>query len=120
MSNARWKLRVLVAALLSVGGCGGSATSTEKSYDHFVAAAKALETGDKETAITELSATIDKSPNDWAYFERARLLAEQGKDQEAAADVQAEARPQACENRKAEARQAGGCQGLEGHGVMIR
>jgi hypothetical protein len=87
MSNARWKLRTLAVVLLFAGGCGGS-TSTSKSYDHFVAAAKALETGDKETAFQELSATIEKSPSDWAYFERGRLSAEQGRDEEAAADVQ--------------------------------
>ena len=39
-------------------------------------------------AFKELSATIESSPNDWAYFERARLLAEQGRDEEAANDVQ--------------------------------
>ena len=88
MMDASWNLQLLVAVLLSVGGCGGSSTSTEKSYDHFVAAAKALEAGDKETAFQELSATIEKSPSDWAYFERARIAAEQGRDQEAAADVQ--------------------------------
>jgi hypothetical protein len=73
---------------MCVGGCDGGSSSASKSYDHFVAAAKALETGDKETAFTELSATIEKSPSDWAYFERARLLAEQGRDAEANADVQ--------------------------------
>jgi Tfp pilus assembly protein PilF len=88
MSNARWQFQLFAAGLLSIGGCGSSAPSTEKSYDHFVAAAKALETGDKETALTELSATIEKAPSDWAYFERARLLAESGREQEAAADVQ--------------------------------
>src|SRR5688572_4411144 len=85
MTNAR---SLLLAAILSLGGCSGDSTSASKSYDHFVAAAKALETGDKVTVFKELSATIEKSPSDWAYFERGRLSAEQGRDEEAAADVQ--------------------------------
>jgi Tfp pilus assembly protein PilF len=87
MTDAHRTLCLLAASALSICGCGGS-PSTGKSYDHFVAAAKALETGDKETALTELSATLATTPSDWAYFERARLFAESGRDQEAAADVQ--------------------------------
>jgi Tfp pilus assembly protein PilF len=85
MTNAR---SLLLAAILSLGGCSGDSTSASKSYDHFVAAAQALEAGDKQAALEELSATIEKSPSDWAYFERARLLLEQGREDEAAADVE--------------------------------
>jgi hypothetical protein len=88
MTDSRWIAGFLAAVLLCAGGCGGGSSSASKSYDHFVAAATALETGDKETAFKELSATIEMSPSDWAYFERARLLAEQGRDAEATADVQ--------------------------------
>jgi hypothetical protein len=62
MTYAHWTLRLLAASALSICGCGGS-PSAGKSYDHFVAAAKALETGDKETALTELSATLDTTPS---------------------------------------------------------
>ena len=78
----------LTAPLLSVSGCGGGSPSASKSYDHFVAAVEALEAGDKETAFRELSVTIERSPNSWAYFERARLLVDQGRDEEARADCQ--------------------------------
>jgi tetratricopeptide (TPR) repeat protein len=79
---------VLGTALLSFSGCGGSGPSTSKAYDHFVAAAQAIEAGDKDTAVSELSASIEKSPSAWAYFQRARIYLDQGKETEAAADAQ--------------------------------
>ena len=88
MTDLRWPALVAWAALAAASGCGGSATSTKKAESHLVAAASAIEAGDKETALVELSASIEKSPNTWAYFQRARILAEQGKDAEAAADSQ--------------------------------
>src|SRR3954447_5476192 len=78
---------LLCLLLLSFTGCGGK-PSSRKAYDHFIAAAKALETGDKETAFVELTASIDKDPSDWAYFERARLNLEKGQEDAAAADCQ--------------------------------
>jgi tetratricopeptide (TPR) repeat protein len=88
MIGLRWPAVVLLAPLVAIGGCGGSKTSAGKAYDHFVAAASALEAGDKEKAFAELSASIEKSPNAWSYFQRARLYAEQGRDEEAIADCQ--------------------------------
>ncbi|MEX0611027.1 MAG: hypothetical protein WD738_00360 [Pirellulales bacterium] len=70
---------------MPVSGCGGG-PSASKAYDHFVAAAKALEAGDKETALTELSASIEKSPTDWAFFERARIYLDKGQEEDAVAD----------------------------------
>jgi Tfp pilus assembly protein PilF len=87
MKHVRWPVLVLWMALLPVTGCGGG-PSASKAYDHFVAAAKALEAGDKETASTELSASIEKSPTDWAYFERARIYLEKGQEEDALADCQ--------------------------------
>jgi hypothetical protein len=86
MMDVRWPILLLVLALQSFIGCGGGRPSASKAYDHFVAAAKALETGDKESAFTELSASIEKSPTDWAYFERARLNLEKNQADAAAAD----------------------------------
>jgi tetratricopeptide (TPR) repeat protein len=73
---------------LVASGCGGSSTSTSKAHDHFTAAAAAIEAGDKETALTELSATVESSPSSWAYFERARLYLDKGQEQDALADCQ--------------------------------
>jgi tetratricopeptide (TPR) repeat protein len=87
MMEVRWHALVVGAALVVVAGCG-SGTSSEKAYDHFVAAAQAVEAGDKETALSELSASIEKSPSAWAYFQRARIYVDQGKEAEATADIQ--------------------------------
>lgn len=76
-----------VAPLL--GGCGGTPSEPTRGYNHLVAASEAITAGDKEKAMTELTAVIDSSPNGWAYFERARLHLEQGKEAEATADCQA-------------------------------
>jgi tetratricopeptide (TPR) repeat protein len=87
MIGVRRAAPVLWTALLVASGCGSS-TSASKSYDHLVAAAQAIEAGDQETAMAELSASLEKSPSAWAYFERARLHLEQGREQEALADCQ--------------------------------
>jgi hypothetical protein len=72
---------------LPLSGCGGS--SANKAYDHFIAAANALQAGDKDTAFDELSTTIETSPSAWAYFERARIHLDRGQEAEANADCQA-------------------------------
>ncbi|HEX2473756.1 MAG TPA: tetratricopeptide repeat protein [Lacipirellulaceae bacterium] len=87
MVNVRWLFLVLSTAIIPVGGCGGS-TSTSAAYDHFVAAADAINAGDKEKALSELTATIDSSPSAWAYFERARIYLEKGQEQDAISDCQ--------------------------------
>jgi tetratricopeptide (TPR) repeat protein len=76
------------SALLVVSiGCHRSEAPTE-GYDHFVAASSALASGDKQTALAELTASIDERPTSWAYFERARLYLAQGQEQDAIADCQ--------------------------------
>lgn len=86
MMDMRCPVLLLGMALLPFSGCGGGKPSASKAYDHFVAAATALQTGDKETAFAELSASIEKSPTDWAYFERARLSLNKGQEDNAVAD----------------------------------
>lgn len=85
MMRLRWLDVPLVVSLAAILGCGGSAVPT-KGYDHFVAAAKALEAKDKDAAFAELSASIDATPTDWAYFERARLNLEKGQEPAAIED----------------------------------
>ena len=84
--DVRWSVLFLVVALFPFTGCGSGKPSASKAYNHFVAASKALETGDKETAFVELSASIEASPTDWAYFQRARLNLDKGQENEAIAD----------------------------------
>lgn len=74
-------------ALLALAGCGSSAE--KPGVNHLIAASTAISNGDKETAITELGASIDEAPNTWAYFQRAQIYVSQGKFDEAAADCQA-------------------------------
>lgn len=87
MMESRCHALVVCTAVIVLGGCG-PATSSRKAYDHFVAAVQAIEAGDKETALSELSASIEKSPSAWAYFQRARIYIDQGKETEATADIQ--------------------------------
>jgi hypothetical protein len=84
--DLRWPVLLVVVAVLAFFGCGSGKPSGSKGYDHFVAASKALETGDKETAFAELSASIEVCPTDWAYFQRARLNLDKGQENEAVAD----------------------------------
>jgi tetratricopeptide (TPR) repeat protein len=89
MMDVRWSIILLGATLLLISGCGGGgAPSASRAYDNFIAAVTALEAGDKDAAFDELSASIEKSPTDWAYFERARIYLERGQEQEAIADCQ--------------------------------
>jgi hypothetical protein len=78
---------VLWLPLALLAGCGGD-TSANKGYDHFIAAVQALKAGDKDVAMTELTATIDSSPSSWAYFERARIHLEKDLEQDALNDTQ--------------------------------
>ncbi len=87
MTGSRWRFRLLWAFAVLIGGCGGG-PSTSRAYNHLIAASEALKAGDKEKAHTELSASIDSSPNPWAYFERARLNLDKGQEDAAAADCQ--------------------------------
>jgi hypothetical protein len=72
---------------MQFAGCGGNSSAT-KGYDHLVAAAQAISAGDKETAVSELTASIEASPSAWAYFERARINLDQGQEQAAVSDCQ--------------------------------
>ena len=78
---------VLMILLLSGIGCGDAEKAkTEAAVNHFVTAAKAIAEGDHEAAIIELTASIEQKPSAWAYFQRAKVLLETGKESEAAED----------------------------------
>jgi Tfp pilus assembly protein PilF len=86
MMDFRWQTLALWATAAAVGGCG--APAAKEAENHLIAATTAMQSGDKATAISELTASIDESPNTWAYFQRARLYVMQGQNEEAAADCQ--------------------------------
>jgi hypothetical protein len=77
----------LLLLLVALSGCGSGHTATGAS-NHLVAASEALQSGEKDRALAELSASIDATPSAWAYFERARLKLEKGQEVDAKADVQ--------------------------------
>lgn len=84
---AGWALAA--ACLMVAPGCGPKEQKLNPAAEHFVAARKALETGDKATALTELDAAIAAGPDVWMYVERAKLHADEGRDDQAKADVEA-------------------------------
>jgi tetratricopeptide (TPR) repeat protein len=77
----------VLGIVLVATGCGAN-RSTSGASSHLIAASEAITAGDKDKALTELSASIDSSPSAWAYFERARIELEKGKEDEAKADCQ--------------------------------
>ncbi|MCA9196379.1 MAG: hypothetical protein KDA87_02535 [Planctomycetales bacterium] len=55
--------------------------------EHYLAALDALGKGDTQTAISELSLSIEAEPDVWAYLERARIYSELGEDEKAKQDL---------------------------------
>jgi tetratricopeptide (TPR) repeat protein len=55
----------------------------------LVEARAVLADGDREKAVELLTSSVAQRPEPWAYFERAKIYAEDGLDEQAAADVDA-------------------------------
>jgi hypothetical protein len=77
---------VFAIALL---GCGENKPTLDDSGDYFVQAQTALDAGDTAKAVELLSLSIESKPYPFAYFQRARIYVDQGKDAEALADSEA-------------------------------
>lgn len=86
--SASWVLATSLA--LACIGCGGPASGHDRAAagQKLEEAKKAIAAGDAAGAMTLLQASIDAQPSVWAYLERAKLNAKQGKDQEALADCE--------------------------------
>jgi Tfp pilus assembly protein PilF len=54
-----------------------------------LAAQDALAKNDQETALKELTNSINAGPDPWAYYQRAKIYTEKGEDEKAKADCQA-------------------------------
>jgi Tfp pilus assembly protein PilF len=81
-------LGALLIAIACVG-CGAPAGVDRAAAGQKLEEAKqAIAAGDAAGAMTLLQASIDAQPTVWAYLERAKLNAKQGKDQEALADCE--------------------------------
>ena len=80
---------VVLAVLFSGIGCGETEKGVPKAaVNHFVAATKAIAEGDNETALRELAASIEQKPTAWAYYQKAKVLLDDGKESEAIEDCE--------------------------------
>ena len=79
----------LSLVVLASAGCGAPAgADRETSAQKLEEAKQAIAAGDTAGALPLLQASIDAQPTIWAYVERAKLYAKEGKDQEANADCE--------------------------------
>jgi lipoprotein NlpI len=69
---------------LTLAGC--SREPFDEATQHMMAARTALSEDNKEVAMQELTAAIEKGGSAWAYFERAKLHADAGDTDAAKAD----------------------------------
>ena len=76
-----------LAVLLSIGGCSEKPVLDEAAVN-LVDARDAIAEGNTELAMQRLDASVAARPNTWAYYERARLYAEQGDDAVAKAAIE--------------------------------
>jgi hypothetical protein len=82
-----WCLAQVVIVALT--GCGESKPTLDESSDYFVEAQTAIAAGDTAKALELLGLSIETKPYSFAYFQRARIYVDQGKDAEALADAEA-------------------------------
>lgn len=85
-ARTRIILVALVASCLGWCGCSKPKLQLNEGAQHFVAARAALASGDKVLALSELDAAIAAVPDVWMYFERGKLHADEGRDEQAKAD----------------------------------
>ncbi len=74
--------------MLFVLGCSQE-PSLDESATQFVEAKQALADGDKDKALELLTSSIEARPDPWALWERAKIYAENGADDDAQADIDA-------------------------------
>ena len=67
---------MICCLLLTTLGCGNATEPLGDATKHYLAALDALDAGDQQTALAELTASIELSPDAWAYYQRAKILAE--------------------------------------------
>lgn len=87
-SRSTW-LSVLFVCGAMLVGCGPQEQELGSATDHFLAAQDALANNDTETALRELTSSIEVQPDPWAYYQRARIYTDKGEDEKAMADCQA-------------------------------
>ena len=90
--TARTREGILTITLSVVSlfvGCGPQTEEIGDATEHFLAAQEALDAGNTELAIDELSKSLALKPDVWGYYQRAQLLVELDRTDEAIADCEA-------------------------------
>ncbi len=80
---------LFVAAGLSLVGCGSEKQELGSATEHFLAAQDAIAAGDQETALKELTTSIELGPDAWACYQRALIYRDKSDDEKALADCSA-------------------------------
>lgn len=79
--------KLLYVVIATAIGCGGEPeTQVSDSGQHLIEARDALIAGDTAKAKAAYDASIAAEPNRWAFMERAKLNAREGKDDAVLAD----------------------------------
>ncbi len=79
----------LATLLLGSFLLAGCASEEESAREKFTSAYSAIAAGDTEAAMELLGESIETSPTSYAYYQRARLLTDADKVDEALADCEA-------------------------------
>lgn len=79
---------LLQLAFVAFLGCGESKPTLDESGDYFIEAQTAIADGDTAKALELLGKSIESKPYGFAYFQRAQIYVDQGKDAEALADAE--------------------------------
>jgi len=80
---------VWVALGCLVCGCGPKEEPLSDAKQHYLAANEAIQAGDTDKALEELTKSIEIEPDVWSYYHRAKLYEEKGETKKALADCEA-------------------------------
>ena len=78
-----------LAILPALLGCGEEGPKLSNASTSLIEARRAFAEGKLDEAIVALNASIASEPSEWAYLDRAKIYAMQGKDTETLADCEA-------------------------------
>ena len=80
---------LFMSVAVSFVGCTQNSPKIDDATNHVINAQEALDAGDQEKAIAELTASIQSRPTTWALFQRAQLYVATREDDLAIADCKA-------------------------------
>ncbi len=89
LTNRQPFFLLLAVVFVLAAGCGYSEPKLDEAATLFVEAKQALGDGNNEKAIELLSTSIAARPDPWALWERAKIYAENGADDDAKDDIKA-------------------------------